>query len=85
LRSHVVELRLALDELAATIVVAPPSQQRPDTVQLAVRDTQALPELHVACPVAHLHEEFCNRAARSVAWLAEGRGNEFFPRARSGL
>jgi hypothetical protein len=36
---------------------APPSQQRPDAVQLAVRDPQALPEQHAACPAARLHAE----------------------------
>src|ERR1700730_8101569 len=37
---------------------ASPSQQRPDAVQLAVRDPQALPELHhAASPAARLHAE----------------------------
>jgi hypothetical protein len=36
---------------------ASPPQQYPDTVQLKVRDAQALPQLHAAFPAACLHAE----------------------------
>jgi hypothetical protein len=52
---------------------ASPSQQRPDTVQLAVRDPQALPELHAACPAARLHAELLQPRREPLRAMPSGR------------
>ena len=52
---------------------ASPSQQRPDAVQLTVRDAQALPKLHAACPAARLHAELPHPRRESLRAMPSGR------------
>jgi hypothetical protein len=49
-----------------------PSQQCPDAVQLAVRDAQALPELHAACPGARLHAELLHPRCEPLRTMLGG-------------
>src|ERR1700686_98467 len=52
---------------------ASPSQQHPDAIQLAVRDAQALPKLHAACPAARLHAELLQPRREPLRAMPSGR------------